>query len=611
VNLRSGALSARIAGAVMATALTAFTAPGLAGPAAAAAAMPTREVPSAGVAIPGVWTRPVQGPVVRSFDEPAGRYGPGHRGVDLAAAPGTSARAAGDGTVVFAGEVAGALHVVVAHVGDLRTSYSFLLEIDVEVGQALRGGDVVGTTGGAGEGHGVGVLHFGLRRGDQYLDPMALFRPRDLTELVRLVPADEPAPRPWREPGVAATGSAPVAAVVPREQAEDGCGDGLPLVGGAVSAVCDAAEWVADRAGEALDVGLGLLEDAGRIGRTLARRLTDPAHALLASLLDVAAATRDAMLASPFGKAVSDLVEMGARFLEWTRRECSGDAPLADGTGGSGHLLMAVAGIGSSSRRADQRTFDLDTFNLGYRRDEVHWYSYAPDGGAYDAEDTYGDLREKARLLGEQLEDLHRREPGREVDLVAHSQGGVVVDVFLTKYYDASDPAYPPLGTVVTLASPHQGAPLATAAAEIRNTRAGRAVLDATDDLRPGPPAGGASTRQLAETSPLMRHLWDHGLPDHVEMTSIGGTDDVVVPANRIHVPGSTEVVVSVAGTGDHGAIPDDPRAMQVVRAALEHRAPPCTNIVEGLRSAIEPVLVTRVSHQVGELGHAAFGVAG
>jgi hypothetical protein len=38
------------------------------------------------------------------------------------------------------------------------------------------------------------------------------------------------------------------------------------------------------------------------------------------------------------------------------------------------------------------------------------------------------------------------------------------------------------------------------------------------------------------------------------------------------------------------------------VRSALEHRPPPCTSLLEGLRSAVEPVLVSRVEGDLGEL---------
>ena len=83
----------------------------------------------AGAAPIAQWARPVAGEVAHPFEAPRSRFGAGHRGVDLAAAPGTPARAAGPGVVSFAGSVAGALHVVVAHAGGLRTSYSFLATI--------------------------------------------------------------------------------------------------------------------------------------------------------------------------------------------------------------------------------------------------------------------------------------------------------------------------------------------------------------------------------------------------------------------------------------------------------------------------------------------------
>ena len=45
--------------------------------------------------------------VVRMFDSPSPNWKPGHRGVDLAGTPGQPVYAAGPGTVVFAGELAG------------------------------------------------------------------------------------------------------------------------------------------------------------------------------------------------------------------------------------------------------------------------------------------------------------------------------------------------------------------------------------------------------------------------------------------------------------------------------------------------------------------------
>src|SRR5262245_56220547 len=134
------------------------------------------------------WTRPVPGRVVRPFAPPRTRYGAGHLGADLAAAPGTPVRAAGAGTVVFAGLVANTRHVVVLHPGGLRTSYAFLRSVAVRRGQRVGRGAVVGTAGGTGENHAGQALHLGLRDGDVFVDPMGLFRPVDLSERVRLAP---------------------------------------------------------------------------------------------------------------------------------------------------------------------------------------------------------------------------------------------------------------------------------------------------------------------------------------------------------------------------------------------------------------------------------------
>jgi len=555
------------------------------------------------------WQPPVRGPVVRAFAAPTASFGTGHRGIDLVAAPGTPVGAAGRGTVVFAGDVAGALHVVVLHHGGVRTSYSFLLDVAVAAGDAVDAGTVVGHAGGTDpDDQHVGVVHFGVRVGAEYVDPQALFRAGPLSERVRLVPA------PGEEPGVGSSWTQPrsdesvtlldglgAAPATGGDGDDGGCGSGVPVVGAVVHAVCEGVDWGAARTRQALRAGLALLAGAGHAGRVLAARLGPDLEVLLDQLASGARAVVAGLRDQPVARVLADLVEVGERFLDWTDRECTKGAPPADGTGGSGHLVMAVAGAESSSPGADRRSFGLDVDALGYRHDEVHWFSYAADGGAYDASDTEGDLRRAAKRLAEQLRAIDAAEPGREVDLIAHSQGGVVVERFLRVEYDASDPTFPPLGTVVTLSSPHQGAPLATTTKDLRANRDTRRALDVLDPVLPGPPSDATSVRQLAEDSPFMTRMHDAPFPEQVDLTTVGGTDDVVVPANRIHVPGATEAVVDVDGLDDHGAIHHDGRALQVVRSALEQQPPPCTSLLEGLRGAIEPVLISRVEGDLGE----------
>jgi murein DD-endopeptidase MepM/ murein hydrolase activator NlpD len=120
---------------------------------------------------------PLAGPVVvlRSFAPPPYPWLPGHRGVDLAAQRGDDVRAAGAGTVTVAGEIAGRGVVVVTHAGGLRTTYEPVAAL-VRVGDVVAAGEVIGTLsdGAVHCGGARPCLHWGLRRGRDYLDPMLL-----------------------------------------------------------------------------------------------------------------------------------------------------------------------------------------------------------------------------------------------------------------------------------------------------------------------------------------------------------------------------------------------------------------------------------------------------
>lgn len=531
----------------------------------------------------GGWLRPVRGAVARPFAEPRSRYGAGHRGVDFVAAPGAPVRAANSGEVTFAGNVAGSLHVVVAHGGGLRTSASFLATIAVRRGQRVARGDVLGTTG-AGVGEHAGVLHFGLRVGDRYVDPMALFVPTDLTRLIRLVPVDEPAQAGLDPP-----------ALERRSLAES-----LHLPRG-VTALTAPEE----RSGP-LDAIGGALADVAAVGRGL----IGPALVPLEGLGVAASWLWRGSLASPM---VADGVTMAERLLEWarSRQDCDSDTKQPASGGGSGHLALTIAGINSSTDPESATALPLDTDRLGYRAGEVRSFSYAPDGGPYRREHTTADLTKAARALGAQLRQLQREQPGREVDLIAHSQGGVVVAEFLEHVYDAGDAKLPPLGTVVTLSSPLQGAPVATAVKRVRATTTGRAIADEVDQRSGGavPPTGGISTRQLSEDSSFIRGLQHGSLPEQIDLTSIGATDDVIVPADHTTRSGVRSVTVDPAGFSDHGGIVRDGGALDAARLALEGRSLPCIGIAAGVRGAIEPVLISRAERTAGAAG-AALGSA-
>jgi murein DD-endopeptidase MepM/ murein hydrolase activator NlpD len=140
---------------------------------AAAAIGPVPSVPAAR------WVRPLSGElrVVRYFLLPPLPWLAGHRGVDLAGSPGDPVRAAAAGVVTFAGTVATREVVSVTHPGGLRTTYE-PVTATVVTGDVVAAGAPLGRLDAGHPGCAMpACLHWGLRRGLTYLDPLVLLRP--------------------------------------------------------------------------------------------------------------------------------------------------------------------------------------------------------------------------------------------------------------------------------------------------------------------------------------------------------------------------------------------------------------------------------------------------
>lgn len=416
---------------------------------------------------------PVRGArVVAPFSAPTHVYAAGHRGVDLAAAPGRPVRASGPGVVAFVGRVAGALWATVDHGDGLRTSYGPLADTTVATGRRVARGEGLGRALGVVHDGAPGV-HWGARLGDRYIDPLTLLASASPT-----------------------------------------------LVG--------PGGWV--------------------LGRAPPR----PGYA------------------------------------PWDGRHRFGFVPASPRATAAGwrappntHLVVTLAGLASSS---DDPA--LDATHLGYRDTDVTVFSYAPRGGrqvgaGYGPPDTWRGVRAAAHALRDDLRDLWQAEPGRAVDLIGHSMGGLVALYYLLALHDPADPTLPPLGHVVTIGTPVEGADLARllVAAPPGLTRVAlHALLTAHDDHDPAAPA----YAELAVGSAVVREVlegWARARADPArsplatgtEVMTFGGSRDLVVSAPRSRLPGAPHVTLP----GGHDGARRTEAARIAVRAFLAGRPVP------------------------------------
>src|SRR3954463_10028644 len=116
---------------------------------------------SALVVVPSAsgWGWPAAGQVVQRFEfDRAHPYAAGqHRGIDIAAPPGTVVTAPVGGTVTFAGSVPSSGRSVSILSGEHSVTLTLLGSIAVGKGATIAEGDAVGTVGAE------GIVHLGVR----------------------------------------------------------------------------------------------------------------------------------------------------------------------------------------------------------------------------------------------------------------------------------------------------------------------------------------------------------------------------------------------------------------------------------------------------------------
>lgn len=145
--------------------------------ASAAPAKPVTTAIAAPASFAGRFQWPLRGNIIAKF----GPLAPGkvNDGINIAAATGTPIHAAAPGVVAYAGDQIGVYGglILINHGGGWVSAYGHAGRIDVQRGQAVKAGDIIGRAGASGQVQ-TPQLHFQLRRNRIPIDPLKQLPPR-------------------------------------------------------------------------------------------------------------------------------------------------------------------------------------------------------------------------------------------------------------------------------------------------------------------------------------------------------------------------------------------------------------------------------------------------
>lgn len=124
------------------------------------------------------WRWPLIGPITQKFGETKTQYG-FHQGIDIDGDTGDRVRAARGGRVLIAGtwDECGGLQVHIDHGDGFESWYRHLSRIEVKRGDVVAAGALIGRVGDTGCSLG-SHLHFAIRRGTTFVDPLRYLPPR-------------------------------------------------------------------------------------------------------------------------------------------------------------------------------------------------------------------------------------------------------------------------------------------------------------------------------------------------------------------------------------------------------------------------------------------------
>jgi hypothetical protein len=181
------------------------------------------------------------------------------------------------------------------------------------------------------------------------------------------------------------------------------------------------------------------------------------------------------------------------------------------------------------------------------------------------------------------------------IDVIAHSQGGVVARLGVVEA-GAGGRLPPTVENLVTIGTPHQGAPLATGVLSLEQTPPGRRGLER---IRGSGLAEGLDDRlpamtELSETSDLLATMRDTPIPHRVRFTSLGAGGDLIVPgtATDDDQADTHRLIPTGIARDTHGELASMPATTREVGLAVAGAGPTCQSFGEAFATFAEAELI-------------------
>ena len=275
------------------------------------------------------------------------------------------------------------------------------------------------------------------------------------------------------------------------------------------------------------------------------------------------------------------------------------------------NIVVLIPGISSTTAGHERHaSFGLPAA-LGYAPERTYYFSYEGSDvpnlhETYRRADTIESLRSSAAKLAALLIRLARRHPGTDVDLIGHSQGGLIARAVLEHSVRAWQPGLPRIDHLITISTPHRGTTLAGLGQQLgEGTLTGELLARAAQRWSrrggPIPDPYADALRDMRPGSALLDGLAAADVVLGTKVLSLAPAADLLVPATRARWEGEANRILTTGGPFAHSGILASSDALGIAGAFLRDAPASCVAAEDYLGSAAGTA-VDAVHHLVPEL---------